>query len=114
MELPLAWNLNEVRHYGLRGAVSREHNTGQRQVWVRQGLRGVLRSRKNRQTCELCVLSLHLMFSAGEYTLTHEHTCAYRTHVRRFAAVREITWEQLPAAGSPAPALMLWQLQLQL
>ena len=25
---------------------------------------------------------------------------AYRTHVRRLAAVREITWEQLPAAGS--------------
>lgn len=28
-------------------------------------------------------------------------------HVRRFAAVREITWEQLPAAGIPAPALTL-------
>ena len=40
-------------------------------MWVRQGLRGVLGSRKNRQTCELCVLSFHLVFSAGEYTLTH-------------------------------------------
>lgn len=33
------------------------------------------------------------------------HTC--NMFIRRFAAVREIAWEQLPAAGIPAPALTL-------
>lgn len=34
-------------------------------------------------------------------------TCGHIQHVRRSAAVREITWEQLPAAGIPTPVLAL-------